>query len=259
MTTDKVDLKALAEACDGHQPLRYMRSHGALYIRNDSGIVFDVHQNRSFPDLMAQNKDYADFALACTPSTILGLFAEIDRLESINLGQMRCNLSQRSRRKAEVSRAEKAEDEALDLAEQVKGLEVALVHMREERDIFRLKVEEFDKTVAGIPALARTERIRAENESLKKDLQSHKRMLLAAACDIGAIGQALGAEMDDDGSCIEGLAQEVRRDADRYGWVRTRLLGDLAQFGVFRQLPTAINEEVLDIAIDLALAEERGQ
>lgn len=80
MTTEKKDLKALAEACKDHQSLRYMRSHGALYIRNDSGIVFDVHQNRSLPELMAQNKDYADFALACTPATVLALLAEIERL-----------------------------------------------------------------------------------------------------------------------------------------------------------------------------------
>lgn len=70
------DLKAIAEACQQHQPLRFMRSHGALYIRNDNGIVFDVHQNRSFPEFMAQNKDYADLVLAATPEAILALFAE---------------------------------------------------------------------------------------------------------------------------------------------------------------------------------------
>lgn len=84
MTPDNHYLKSLAEACKDRQPLRYMRSHGALYIRNDNGIVFDVHQNRSFPDLMAQNKDYADLALACTPSTILGLLAEIAQLKDEN-------------------------------------------------------------------------------------------------------------------------------------------------------------------------------
>lgn len=56
--------------------------------------------------------------------------------------------------------------------------------------------------------------MRTELESLKKELESHKRMLLAAACDIGAIGEALGADMDDDGSAIEGLAQELRQKAE---------------------------------------------
>lgn len=70
------DLKVIAEVCQQHQPLRFMRSHGALYIRNDNGIVFDVHQNRSFPEFMAQNKDYADLVLAANPATVLALFAE---------------------------------------------------------------------------------------------------------------------------------------------------------------------------------------
>lgn len=50
---------------------------------------------------------------------------------------------------------------------------------------------------------------------LRKDLESHKRMLLAAVCDLGAIGEALGAEMDDDGSELEGIATELRKDAER--------------------------------------------
>ncbi|MGJ7474503.1 hypothetical protein ACSFEV_12030 [Pseudomonas fulva] len=63
--------------------------------------------------------------------------------------------------------------------------------------------------------------MRTELESFKKELESHKRMLLAAACDIGAIGQALGADMDDDGSAIEGLAQEMRQDSDRLDFLES--------------------------------------
>jgi hypothetical protein len=79
--TEVQDLKAIAERCKGHQPLRFMRSHGALYIRNDNGIVFEVHQNRSFPDFMAENKDYADLVLAANPAAVLELIAEIERLQ----------------------------------------------------------------------------------------------------------------------------------------------------------------------------------
>mgnify|MGYP001115638181 CR=1 FL=1 len=78
------DLKSIAEACQQHQSLRFMRSHGALYIRNDNGIVFDVHQNRSFPGYMAQNKDYADLVLAANPATILALIAENERLKTLH-------------------------------------------------------------------------------------------------------------------------------------------------------------------------------
>lgn len=79
---DLRDLKAIAEACKEHQPLRFMRSHGALYIRNDNGIVFDVHQNRSFPEFMAQNKDYADLVLAANPAAVLALIAENECLRA---------------------------------------------------------------------------------------------------------------------------------------------------------------------------------
>ncbi|NBB11800.1 hypothetical protein [Pseudomonas sp. SLFW] len=79
--TEIQDLKAIAERCKGHQPLRFIQSYGALYIRNDNGIVFDVHQNRSFPDFMSQNKDYADLVLAANPAAVLELIAEIERLQ----------------------------------------------------------------------------------------------------------------------------------------------------------------------------------
>ena len=79
--SDYSELKMIAGACQQHQPLRFMPSHGALYIRNDNGIVFDVHQNRSFPEFMAQNKDYADLVLAANPAAVLALIAENERLK----------------------------------------------------------------------------------------------------------------------------------------------------------------------------------
>lgn len=98
------DLKATAEACQQHQPLRFMRSHGALFIRNDNGIVFDVHQNRSFPEFMAQNKDYADLVLAANPATILALITENERLVAWREGLLKeraAHIRQRDQLKAE--------------------------------------------------------------------------------------------------------------------------------------------------------------
>lgn len=66
-----------------------------------------------------------------------------------------------------------------------------------------------------IDVASERDQLKAENEALRKDLESHKRMLLAAACDLGAIGEALGAEMDDDGSELEGIATQLRKDAER--------------------------------------------
>gem|GEM_PF-5107772 len=93
----------------------------------------------------------------------------------------------------------------------------------------------------------------ASTISLAKDLESHKRMLLAAACDIGAIGEALGADMDDDGSAIEGLAQDLRKDAERYRWLR-----DGAGYCDTRDIP-GMAPARMDAFIDTAMAKERGQ
>lgn len=71
--TDYSELQLAADACEELLPLRYMERPGALYIRNDCGIVFDVHQNRSFPEFMAHNKAYADLALAAKPAKVLAL------------------------------------------------------------------------------------------------------------------------------------------------------------------------------------------
>lgn len=59
--------------------------------------------------------------------------------------------------------------------------------------------------------------------ALIKELESHKRMLLAAAVSIGGIGEALGAEMDDDASELEGLAAELRKDSERLNWLDGRV------------------------------------
>lgn len=67
---------------------------------------------------------------------------------------------------------------------------------------------------------------RAELEQTKRGLESHKRMLLSAAVSIGTIGEALGAEMDDDPSELEGLAAELRKDAEFHQQVQ-RAAGEL--------------------------------
>lgn len=70
----------------------------------------------------------------------------------------------------------------------------------------------------------------ASSAPLAKELESHKRMLLAAACDIGSIGEALGADMDDDGSAIQGLAQNLPRTPSAWtSWNRLLALPTPAQ------------------------------
>lgn len=91
--------------------------------------------------------------------------------------------------------------------------------LHSEKHTVECRFEVSDDTLSTIRGCLRSaegdiDKLKAENEALRNDLESHKRMLLAAACDIGAIGEALGADMDDDGSAIEGLAQDLRQKAE---------------------------------------------
>lgn len=59
------------------------------------------------------------------------------------------------------------------------------------------------------------------------DLKRNQRMLLAACMDMGAIGNALGADMNSDGEELLSMVVELkaenealRKDAVRYRWLR---------------------------------------
>ena len=94
----------------------------------------------------------------------------------------------------------------------------------------------------------------SENEALRKDLESHKRMLLSAACGLGAIGEALGAEMDDDASELEGLALELRKNAERYQWLREARSGYIEVVEWIGPHATGMTGEDLDALLDAAMS-----
>lgn len=122
-------------------------------------------------------------------------------------------------------------------------------------EIESLKREQKNDAIAYKAAIERQDELRAERDQLSKELESHKGMLLAAACDIGAIGEALCADMNDDGSAIEVLAQEIRLDAERYRWLREAHHFDTPQHQLFcKAYGSALDEE-----IDVVLAREIGQ
>ena len=75
--------------------------------------------------------------------------------------------------------------------------------------------------------------------ALIKDLESHKRMLLAAACEMGAIGRALKADMDDDGDALLGMAIDLKAQNTRMlEWLKdiSRTSGDKGAVMGARQL-----------------------
>ncbi|MGY3644161.1 hypothetical protein [Pseudomonas sp. PK-RTE-24] len=79
----------------------------------------------------------------------------------------------------------------------------------------------------------------ADTEALRKDLESHKRMLLAAVCDLGAIGEALKSDMDADGDELLGMVVDLKAQNTRMlGWLKdiSRTSGDKGAVMGARQL-----------------------
>ncbi|BBP76499.1 hypothetical protein PHLH7_26030 [Pseudomonas sp. Ost2] len=75
--------------------------------------------------------------------------------------------------------------------------------------------------------------------ALIKDLESHKRMLLAAACDLGAIGEALKSDMDADGDELLGMVIDLKAKNTRMlEWLKdvSRTSGDKGAVMGARQL-----------------------
>ncbi|WP_285409288.1 hypothetical protein [Pseudomonas sp. FR229a] len=79
----------------------------------------------------------------------------------------------------------------------------------------------------------------ADTEVIRKDLESHKRMLLAAVCDLGAIGEALKSDMDADGDELLGMVIDLKAQNTRMlGWLQdiSRTSGDKGAVMGARQL-----------------------
>lgn len=272
------ELKRAAEACKDSLSLRYMESDGSLYIRNDHGIVFDVHQNRSFLEIMETNKAYADLVLAARPSAVLSLIAEIEALkgphdwlaedlikELVDKAQsfqenaceegedpfvvvLLAAASRIRRQEVNIHRIKASfknfhrslcerfgyfHDEADWQRDQVsleEHIATQFSHVSSENTALRSQVETLQRG-AG--------QLQEETESLRKDLESHKRMLLAAACDMGAIGEALKADMDDDGDALLGTVIDLKAQNTRMlEWLKdiSRTSGDKGAVIGARQL-----------------------
>ncbi|KAA0995467.1 hypothetical protein FQ192_10525 [Pseudomonas sp. ANT_J12] len=148
-----------------------------------------------------------------------------------------------------ITENEKLKGDLREVKDAKLGLSWAIGEIMGERD--QLRTEN-----AGLKT--GYEAYEAQNAALLKDLESHKRMLLNAAISFGAVGAALGGEMDDDASELEGLAQELRKDAERYRWLRARDLETIRHGGVFAgQTPSnvVLNGDDLDANIDAVMGQ----
>jgi hypothetical protein len=159
--SDYSELKRLAEACKEALPLRYMESHGSLYIRNDHGIVFDVHQNRSFPEFMAANKAYADLALAASPAAVLALIAENERLTGFVVY-----------RRAQVDQYDEALIKVADQRDQLKAENAGL---KTGYEAYEQVVEGLRAEVEKLCATAGLQKLLPELDDALEELELHGR------------------------------------------------------------------------------------
>lgn len=84
-------------------------------------------------------------------------------------------------------------------------------------------------------------------QALYAENERNQRMLLAASTALGEVGEAMGAEMDDDSDELVGLATELRKEAARYRWFRST-----------SQLPADKLDDLMDDLIAKAKARESG-
>jgi len=85
----------------------------------------------------------------------------------------------------------------------------------------------------------------ADTEVIRKDLESHRRMLLAAVCDLGAIGEALKSDMDADGDELLGMVIDLKAQNTRMlEWLKdiSRTSGDKGAVMGARQLLKEFSE-----------------
>lgn len=107
--------------------------------------------------------------------------------------------------------------------------------------------------------------LQVELEAMRTDKARGERMLLAACVALGEVGEAMGADSEDDPSELVGLADELRRNAERYRFVsrlawyveRAAQVYDLCNVNSnWRTERGSPDEDEVEAALDAAMAKE---
>lgn len=109
----------------------------------------------------------------------------------------------------------------------IDAAEDELSELREERDSLRTRIDNFDKTIANVPALARAEKLRSENSELKAEVE-RLTSDLEKATEFQLIGEASLANRDALRASLglahgENLHEHVaalQKDAKRWSFIR---------------------------------------
>lgn len=219
--TDKTELKRLAEAAPGGP---WVTENDSLYFKDggytrhllDADAGHDVEPEAYYAALQ--------FIAAANPAAVLALIAENEQLAAqVRLAGVSAEMTVHQA----VGRA--ATDTLLIMHERDQ--------LKTENDALkakRLARAARAKKLVGIASSHRRDAL-----VLRKELESHKRMLLAAACDLGAIGEALKSDMDADGEELLGMIIDLKAQNTRMlEWLKdiSRTSGDKGAVMGARQL-----------------------
>lgn len=237
--TNNTELKRLAEA----QPVKeWSRDSGRQPHMPGRELMFFVEGPEGVSDYedWGFTRSAASYIAAADPAAVLALIAENEQLAKTADCWDRLNVQNKALSDSFRAERDQAEQDYKDVVGTIELRDIEIAKLRTEVAGLRTGYEAYERVNAEL---------KAEVEGLRKDLESHKRMLLSAAASFGALGEALGSEMDDDASELEGLALELRKDAERYRAIRD----DIPHVDLGRAIVSANDAAEYDAAVDAAM------
>lgn len=233
MTIDKDRLKALAEAAPSGP---WVSENYSLY-GIDNG--YTRHMLDTEPGIDCGDVGYyaaLEFIAAANPETVLGLLAEIERLETES---------------REAKDAKNGLGWAInELRGSFKNFHRSLCarfgYVHDEKDWFRDQVS-LQEHVAG-----QIDQLKAENEALRKIISD-----AATACGASVSVECTPEFMANLPAEISVVVGGLRKDAERYRWLREPEIDVAIMFGGHAW--EDLCSEYIDLAIDAAMSKERGQ
>jgi len=129
-------------------------------------------------------------------------------------------------------------------------------------EVERLQRAEKNDLIAYNAVIQRQDELRAERDQFKAEAQAlqEQKQFLRNLREADGFDSWSAALVEVDKLRVE--VEALRKDAERYRWLRSRDLDTISQGGVFAGLTPqnmVLNEETLDEAIDAAMSKETDQ
>lgn len=220
MTIDKDRLKALAEAVNQHS--EKIGEHA-------------WYEPCEVSSLMMASAEDAELISAMNPETVLGLLAEIERIET----------KYRDAKDSNVGLGWAINELRGSFKNFHRSLCARFGYVHDEKDWFRDQVS-LQEHVAG-----QIDQLKAENGALRKIISD-----AATACGASVSVECTPEFMANLPAEISVAVGGLRKDAERYRWLREPEIDVAIMFGGHAW--EDLSSEYIDLAIDAAMAKERG-